>query len=60
MFRIQASTVHYAPWSCHGHAGEDTGWEDKEECGDGYRQTAAGFRKSKETTDEMFILRLLR
>ena len=32
----------YAPQSCNEGAGEDSGWEDEEEGGDGDRRRAAG------------------
>ena len=34
---------YYAPKSCYEGAGEDAGWEDKEECGDGDQRGAAGW-----------------
>ena len=47
------------PKSCNEGAGKDSGWEEKEEWGDGDRRRAQGFIKGKGTTNGMFTLRQL-
>ena len=57
MFKIWGSAGVLTPKPCNECAGEDSGWEDKEECERRDRRRATGFWKGIGMTDGMFALR---